>query len=190
MQDETYAQQVNRRLTAARLLLALEEKSGINSTPVGRKAVLESALLQFYFAFCSYLNELLFYYRKPSVKASHFNLHTFLSENEKTFLGLNEFTSLKHWAKANGDIFRQLCGLPTSLLELQVAKVEKAGNAQVNPISINSNTDLIAISGGRDKIVVSELNNTFNFDSLSDVKKLVEDFQLFIDSQRESQAEY
>ncbi|MFT6386950.1 MAG: hypothetical protein ACJAUP_000319 [Cellvibrionaceae bacterium] len=190
MKDETYAQQVNRRLTAARLLLMLDENSGLNSTPVGRNAVLESALLQLYFALNSYLNELLLFYRIPHIENPNFNLDTFLSDTENSFEGINDFSMLKNWGRNNGDIFSKLSSLPIKLAELSSKNVEEPSSAQVKSKSISSNPNFIVVSDGAASSVGNNHNGEFNLDNKSDVKKLVDEFQLFVGSQREGQAEY
>jgi len=190
MNDETYAQQVNRRLTAARLLLKLDEGSELNSTPVGRSAILESALVQLYFAFYSYLNELLFYYKKPNIEYPSFNLHTLLSDTEKSFEGGNEFSVLKKWGRDKGDIFNELSSLPMKLAALSPKKIAGSGEVKVTSKPILSNPNLILVSDGLTSSEENKHNSKFVLDDKSDVKKLVDDFQLLVDTQREGQLEY
>lgn len=193
MRDTTYAQQVNRRLAAAKSLLVIDTSAKINTTPVGRNAIIESALIQFHFAVYSYLNELLAYYSKPSIEYASLDLSSALNAKNMDLGALSEFLLLKRWGESRGNILFEVSKMPMSLTSLIVADSTEQDVAissrNSTSGSVNDQTNerivdaqLIAVSS--DKVNTIDLNNS------ADVMNIIDDFQLFISDQRGNQAEY
>lgn len=181
MQDSTYAQQLNRRLTAAKLLLALESEKSINSMPVGRQAIVDSALLQFYFAISAYLNEVLLHHRKALIDSGSFNLDAVFCEREAEFEEINEFRLLKDWSRKNNNILQELVALPCNLIQLAPKQAGQPAADDGSSVAMVKPANLIAVSKD---VKTMDLNNK------NDVRKVIESFQLFVDAQRENQVEY
>lgn len=193
MRDTTYAQLVNRRLAAAKSLLMIESFSIINDTPVGRSAIAESALIQFYFAVYSYINELLSYHNKPSIEYPRDSLSGVLYSKKLGMEELNEFFLLKSWSESHGDVLYEISQIPVSLTELaplettESTAISYKGSSAQDKEGIDSGVNsrsiqLIAVTG--------EKKNKINLDSKEEIISLVDDFKLFISAQRENQAEY
>jgi len=193
MQDTTYAQQVNRRLAAAKSLLIIETSAKINTTPIGRNAMTESALVQFHFAVYSYLNELLTYYSKPCIEYANLNLFTALTAQNTDLGVLREFLLLKKWGEGRGDILFEISQMPMSLTGLaEFGSTDRhiGGSAQ----SSEAGSTIDKMNKGADSVqliaVSTDKVNSIDLSNSADIMSLIDDFQLFISDQRDNQAEY
>ncbi len=171
LHDESYFQQVNRRLAAAGFLLSAYDN--FSSTAIEKQACLDSALLQIYCAVFNYCNELLENYRKPALYDNNFNLHQIFSEDLKTFENVYEFAEIKDWATTEGSYLHALCQLPSALLSISQNKPEaETAVKQQNIITVVSDKQEISL------------------DTPKKVTNLLEQLQSLIDRQRACQVEY
>lgn len=186
LKDDSYFKQVNRRLAGARFLLSSIDAPELNANPVGRQALMDSALLQFYFAAFSYLNELLEYYHKPVLDITALDLSAVLSESDQFFAGVHEFVALQKWSQENHNIFEKLAVFPIEATRLAGDKPDPDQPIQQNSKRDNvvEQVDLIAVSDAVEEI---DLNNVADVQA---IKMILAGFQSLVDSQRENQLEY
>ena len=186
LKDDSYFKQVNRRLAGARFLLSSIDAPELNANPVGQQALMDSALLQFYFAAFSYLNELLACYRKPVLDVAVLDLSAILSEPNQFFAGVHEFVALQKWSQDNHNILEKLAVFPMETTKLANDKPESDQSIQQNSKRDNvvEQVDLIAVSEAVEEI---DLNNVADVQT---IKMILAGFQSLVDSQRENQLEY
>jgi hypothetical protein len=176
-----HVQSVNHCLNAASFFLSLEENSEYSLTPSQKKACLESALLQIYFAVIHYLNELLAYYQKPSSIDSEMNIESLMNEGHSLFQGVNEFSELRDWAVEKDSLFKNLCQLPAGLLSNSATDLVLQGNSIKNSNELKTGAKLIAFTQSD--------NHSYLF-SIKTASLLKEQIQSIIERQRLNQSEY
>jgi hypothetical protein len=190
---------VNHRLNAARFFLSLKNNNENSLTPSQKKASLENALLQLYFALYHYLNELLSYYHKSNITSASLSLEHLLIDKEQLFLSVSEFNELQQWYYQRGSLLKILTQLPTSLILDNISETEAASkkNNQLIAVSLVAEDDgkeddgreegvsEVGVSGkrdGDDKLQKAEFTFTTTLALLNQLQQL-------IDRQRENQTE-
>lgn len=202
-QDDSYPQQVNRRLAQSFYLLSLLTSKGATSelsSPIARSAILNAVLLHFYYAAVSYLNELLSYYRRAPLSGADIpfyfsgddslgqldSLQNKISRpKENRFDGVHEYGSLIKWSESHGRALEILLTFHTGMTLLnrhssdhQTTMENDTGIKKIDP-------NLIAVSSDK-----RSGKKKCNFDSEEEIKIILSSFQQFVYSQREHQQEY
>ncbi len=187
MSYETYTQQVNYRLAQVRYLLSIYNNMDKHGSPIEQAAIIDSALLQFHFAFVGYLNELLNYYRRPPLNYSDLITECFNSTGDlKKLTALNnihEFKAILDLDKKNSFFLSKLVCFPDVLtrLERKVNREKESEKREAKKHSVQQAITLVEVASDDKSSVLNDI---------ASIKDLVNVFQRLVLLQRENQAEY
>jgi hypothetical protein len=181
--DESYFHLVNRRLTAARFQLSLAQDENTSITAAQKQSCIESALLQIYFALVNYLNELLSQHNQPCIENSVLDLGELLGDEHFRSYAIHDLDEIRILLDSKSSMLYYLTQLPSQLIALNnkdEAKLAHTKHAQVDKHQTDS-VNLIAVSVEDEEMPLL---------SLSMAEKILQELQVLIDRQRESQIEY
>lgn len=154
IRSSDYMNQVNRHLASATYLL--DSLNALPPTPNDwqKIALCESAALQLYFAFRTYLNELISYYSKNFLPNDQIMLGELLASTSGQFSQVTEFEELRQLLLSSAQPWRILCDLPIWLADTEQQKALTATPSQIAGSAVQSeavNTKLIAVNERSDQ---------------------------------------
>ena len=188
-----YARQVNRRLSSACFLLHTLEQSDAVKTFIQQQTLVESALLQVYFAICHYLNELLGFYQQPALKPNQQNLHQLLTRPPSALAAIGEYRELKAmltdagFSESAGASWQSFSNLLTVLIQQDingVADSRVTGSAPQPEAAVAAGN---IIAAARES---SEIPAAKSVLSLAAARLILKEFQDLVERQRQGQLEF
>jgi hypothetical protein len=188
--DESYFQQVNRRLAAAQFHLSTLEDTARVLTPLQKQACLEAALMEMYLALLSYINEVLGWYRQVPISFSQFESNIFCQLSRYSNRFSVELDEIRIIAEEENNLIKALMDYPTTLVLLKKNTPHLHSQEENKKSTDASNFD------GSDHFMptmirlVADDKKPVDLGNKKTVRQLLNQLQLMINRHRENQAEY
>lgn len=187
-----YARQVNCRLSSAFFLLHTLEQSDAVKTFIQQQTLVESALLQVYFAIRHYLNELLGFYQQPALKPNQQNLHQLLTRPPSALAAIGEYRELKAMLTDAG--FSESAGAWQSFSNLLTVLIQQDINGVADSrVTGSAPQPEAAVAAGNIIAAAresSEIPAAKSVLSLAAARLILKEFQDLVERQRQGQLEF